>query len=514
MIWLKTSFCLIFIVFYIEANDEISITTKPKQFNGLKKTIEGKEIDYFLGIPYAEPPIGKLRFKRPKPIVYDGPINSTKWPNVCYQNVDISSSFYTSHNMSEDCLYLNIWSPKITNELKPVMFWIHGGALTSGSSSFEIYNGETLASRGDVVVVTINYRLTALEFFYTDSDDAPGNVGLWDQALALQWVNENIANFGGDPEQVTIFGESAGSWSVGLHLLSPISRPLFRNAIMMSAGPLSHLTGENPTKAKDNWLKVAKLADCGNGLNFTQKDIECLQNISPQKLVDAVNGKDLTTDPIGLMSLVRYGDEFLPRKPVEMLLNNDYKKNVRLLIGFTDDEGGWILSHMVDSMKYAHQNPSNLTKSEAYKELKSLSQRLITSSAHVNGDDVARLYLSRIPNTDYDSIRRTIGIALGDFYLSCTTMLFAKALYENDKSQTKVYQYYFTAKQSLMSGFCSEWQGSCHGSDLIPVFGYPFRLPQNQSTNEEKELSKKMIETFTHFAKKGLVLKIYFYFFN
>jgi carboxylesterase type B len=93
-------------------------------------------------------------------------------------------------------------------------------------------------------------------------------MGLWDQALALQWVRENIEGFGGDPQQVTIFCQSADSWSVGLHILSPITRNLFKNAIMMSAGPLSHLTGENSTTAKNNWLKVAKFADCGNGLNF------------------------------------------------------------------------------------------------------------------------------------------------------------------------------------------------------------------------------------------------------
>ncbi len=124
-----------------------------------------KKIDYFLGIPYAEPPIGKSRFKIPKPFKYDKPINATKWPNVCYQNYPITHPIFTSHNMSEDCLYLNIWSPKIGGLLKPEMFWIHGGGFISGTASLELYNGEVLASRGDVMVVTINYRLQALGFF-------------------------------------------------------------------------------------------------------------------------------------------------------------------------------------------------------------------------------------------------------------------------------------------------------------------------------------------------------------
>jgi carboxylesterase type B len=508
--------CVLFILNYfylnnlIEANDEITVTIKPKQFNGLKKTIDGNEIDYFLGIPYAEPPIGKLRFKRPKPIKYEKPINATEWPNVCQQNSDLN--LFTTHNMSEDCLYLNIWTPKIGSQLKPVMVFIHGGALVGGSSSIDLYNGEVLASRGDVVVVTFNYRVQALGFLYTGSDDAPGNVGLWDQALALQWVRDNIANFGGDPEQVTIFGESAGSWSVGLHILSPITRNLFKYAIMMSAGPLSHLTGENPTTAKSNWLKVAKLVECGDGLNFSTTAIECLMNISAEKLVKMADRKDLTTDPSGYMSQVRYGDEFLPKKPKDMLLSGDYKKNLKLMAGFTNDEGSWVLADRIDPIKYSHKNPSNLTKSQAYEELKTLSHRLITPYHSVNGDDVAKLYLSRLPNNDYDSIRRTMGVALGDFYITCTTMLFAKFLYENDKTQTKVYQYYFTAKQSFLEaiGYCSKWQGACHVSDLVPAFGLPLRLPQNSSTIEEKELSKKMIETFAHFARKGSEYKIRF----
>jgi hypothetical protein len=101
--------CFCLIINYIEANDEISVTTKPQKFVGLKKTIDEKEIDYFLGIPYAEPPIGKLRFKIPKPFKYDKPINATKWPNVCYQNYPITHPMFTSHNMSEDCLYIYLF---------------------------------------------------------------------------------------------------------------------------------------------------------------------------------------------------------------------------------------------------------------------------------------------------------------------------------------------------------------------------------------------------------------------
>jgi carboxylesterase type B len=119
---------------HCRAKDGITVEEKQKEFIGLKKTIEGKEIDYFLGIPYAEPPIDKLRFKKPQPFKYEKPTNATKWPNLWYQTLDPMDTRYINKNMSEDCLYLNIWSPKKSNVLKSVMVWIHGGALLFGTN--------------------------------------------------------------------------------------------------------------------------------------------------------------------------------------------------------------------------------------------------------------------------------------------------------------------------------------------------------------------------------------------
>ncbi|CAG2181188.1 unnamed protein product, partial [Oppiella nova] len=192
------------------------------------------------------------------------PLVADKWPNPCTQ-LPVWAPFMQNKNFSEDCLYLNIWSPagKVSsNRLKPVMFFIHGGAFIIGSSNEYHYNGEVLASKGDVIVVTLNYRLNGFGFLYTGTDagpgnaglwdqvlngfgflytgtDAgPGNAGLWDQVLPLKWVNDNIQNFGGDPKQITVFGESAGSITTSAIILSPITRNLFKNAIMMSGSAL------------------------------------------------------------------------------------------------------------------------------------------------------------------------------------------------------------------------------------------------------------------------------------
>jgi para-nitrobenzyl esterase len=198
------------------------------------------EIRVFKGIPYAAPPLGDLRWKAPQPAPsWQGSRDATKFSPVCYQQPYPPGSIYRTppEPMSEDCLYLNIWTAaQSASEKRPVMVWIHGGALTRGSGSAPRYDGDALAKKG-VVLVTINYRLGVFGFFAhpeltkESSHHASGNYGLLDQIAALQWVQKNIAAFGGDPKRVTIFGESAGSWSVNYLMAAPIAKGLFERAI-------------------------------------------------------------------------------------------------------------------------------------------------------------------------------------------------------------------------------------------------------------------------------------------
>ncbi|KAH9641187.1 hypothetical protein HF086_004574 [Spodoptera exigua] len=186
----------------------------------------------FKGIPYAQPPIGDLRFKAPQPPKpWDGVRFAKDFGPKCYQN-DLFMN--TGKIGEEDCLYLNVYTPKIKPDKPlPVMFWIHGGGFFCGSGNDDLYGPEFLI-RHDVVLVTINYRLDVLGFLCLDTEDVPGNAGMKDQVQALRWVNKNIANFGGDPKNITIFGESAGGGSVSYHLISPMSKGLFKRAIAQS----------------------------------------------------------------------------------------------------------------------------------------------------------------------------------------------------------------------------------------------------------------------------------------
>ncbi|MEX1197979.1 MAG: carboxylesterase family protein [Pseudohongiellaceae bacterium] len=203
-------------------------------------------IDVFKGIPYAEPPIGALRWKPPR--AADG-WQGERWADSfgpdCIQSPYPENSFFyrPARLSSEDCLYLNVWSPAESREPLPVMVWIHGGALTRGSGAIPTYDGTRLAQK-DVVLVTINYRLGVLGYFahpelVAESEHySAGNYGILDQIEALRWVQENIESFGGDPDNVTIFGESAGAWSVHFLTASPLSEGLFHKAIAQSGARL------------------------------------------------------------------------------------------------------------------------------------------------------------------------------------------------------------------------------------------------------------------------------------
>ncbi|EEC17332.1 acetylcholinesterase/butyrylcholinesterase, putative, partial [Ixodes scapularis] len=214
---------------------------------GTRATVGDKRVDAFLGIPYAQPPVGDLRFRKPVPISpWKGTYNASSKPKPCWQlklrfvenqTIDYSSA-------SEDCLYLNVWRPSCTSTMscekkKSVIVFIHGGAFQWGDSSLFIYDAANFVALSDVVYVTFNYRLSILGFLSSDTPELPGNMGLWDQNLVLRWVKRNIGNFGGDANDITIDGQSAGGISAGLHAISPHSQGLFKRVIMSSGTSLS-----------------------------------------------------------------------------------------------------------------------------------------------------------------------------------------------------------------------------------------------------------------------------------
>jgi len=239
--------------------------------------LPGAEIDAFLGIPFAESTAGEGRFSPPAPKArMSGVFPATTYGAACPQ----SDTTRAPASTSEDCLTVNVWRPAARGDAPlPVMVWIYGGAFVTGYNANPLYQGDYLAAREDVIVVAVNYRVGALGFL-AGIAGLEGNFGLMDQQLAMRWVTDNAAAFGGDPERVTLFGESAGAMSVGLHTLSvPSSRPLFRNALMES----------NPfglpyrTVAQATAVGVAFAAELGCSAN----DLACLRAVPADQIVTA-----------------------------------------------------------------------------------------------------------------------------------------------------------------------------------------------------------------------------------
>ena len=240
---------------------------------------DGKPFSAWRGLRYAKPPLGERRFRRPEPLTEEDGWQGEKDFHAemprCYQN-SVVGGF---HMGQEDCLFLNVYTPSLADQEKPlpVMVFLHGGGFVAGEGSSTMYGPHFFMDQA-VLLVTVQYRLGIFGFLSTGQEEAPGNNGLWDQRQALLWVKDNIAAFGGDPGRVTLFGESAGSMAVNFHLVSPQSRGLFHAAILQSGTALGPYTSprNHPTFYAD---KVAEAAGCGD-----KDTMDCLRALPARKL--------------------------------------------------------------------------------------------------------------------------------------------------------------------------------------------------------------------------------------
>ncbi|MDC6406280.1 MULTISPECIES: carboxylesterase/lipase family protein [Maribacter] len=264
--------------------------------DGMVKGYTSNDIQIFKGIPFAQPPVGDLRWKSPQPVTpWEGvkectefgpsPIQNKPEPFLCWTEEFIAKS----EPLSEDCLYLNVWTPaKSENEKLPVFVWIYGGGLSSGSANCDIYDGTQIAEQG-VVYVSINYRVGVLGFMAhpelsaESGNNASGNYGFMDQLQALKWVKNNIEVFGGDPNNVTIAGQSAGSFSVNAQIASPLASGYFHKAITQSGGILSGRLMQDLVSAEQQGLAFQKLAGASSLSDLRKIPAEELQKISSQR---------------------------------------------------------------------------------------------------------------------------------------------------------------------------------------------------------------------------------------
>ncbi|OJD34663.1 alpha beta-hydrolase [Diplodia corticola] len=292
--------------------------------------------DFFLGLPFAQPPVGELRFRVPQPL---NTSFAATWPATDYAPSCIGyGSDQFGYEISEDCLYLNVVKPAgYENQSLPVAFWIHGGGFYEGGAGDHRYNLSFIVQNGveigkPFIAVSTNYRLSAWGFLNGDAVQASGNtnLGLRDQRLALHWVQENIAAFGGDPDKVTIFGESAGGCSVGFHLTAYNGRDdtLFRGAIMESGSPIYYTTLNESAAFQPRYDTLISQAGCSNSTD----SLACLRSLSYDDLNAVINQT----------ALLNWGPaidhDFIAGKTSDQLVKGDFVQ-VPIIIGANSDEG-------------------------------------------------------------------------------------------------------------------------------------------------------------------------------
>jgi para-nitrobenzyl esterase len=288
----------------------------------------------FKGIPFAQPPVGKLRFRAPEPpLPWAGIRPALEYgPSAPQPEGAGTMPGIPAADQDEDCLNLNVWTPGADGAKRPVMVWIHGGGFVTGSGSQIWYDGSLLAQRGDVVVVTVNYRLGALGFLalHRVGVEADANVGLLDQVAALRWVAENIAAFGGDPANVTVFGESAGAMSIGTQLAVPASDGLFHRAIMQS-GAGTHVS--SPDRAARTAAHFLTELDLTPATSHSLRDLPLPALIGAQSRTEGALRKKISLLPFQ----PEVDGNVLPAMPVDAVAAGA-SADVDILIGTNLDE--------------------------------------------------------------------------------------------------------------------------------------------------------------------------------
>src|SRR5580704_13118267 len=309
------------------------IRTESGSVEGSTST-DGK-VQIFKGIPYAAPPVGALRWKEPQPVAnWQGVRKATEFGARCMQGNVFGDMVFRDAGPSEDCLYLNVWTPKTSPDAKlPVMVWIYGGGFQAGATSEPRQEGEHLAHKG-VVVVSMNYRLGIFGFFShpeltkESPHQASGNYGLLDQAAALRWVRKNIAAFGGDPENITIFGESAGSLSVSALMASPVSKGMIHRAIGESGAFFGGTLPAKPLpESEQDGVKFAS--------SIGADSLEKLRAMTSQETLDAAS-KDKNAFHFG----PNIDGYFFPVSPAEIYAKGN-EAHIALLAGWNHDEGNY-----------------------------------------------------------------------------------------------------------------------------------------------------------------------------
>jgi para-nitrobenzyl esterase len=440
--------------------------------------VTAKGITSFKGIPFAAPPVGELRWKAPQPLKpWTGVRDGSKWGPVCMQDPMFPQIFGAPMTeLSEDCLYLNVWTPaKTDGDRLPVMVWIYGGGFVGGQTSVPLYDGTALASKG-VVLVSVAYRLGAFGFLAhpelsKETGKGSGNYGLQDQIAGLQWVKANIAKFGGDPGRVTIFGESAGGIAVSMLAASPAARGLFQRAISESGGSFG-----GPRYANEGGVNVAPLKTAeAKGQAFLSK--------LGASSISAARALSATAIQKGVGPMLGATDQFWPVFDGNVLPGDQYElyeakkfNDTPVLIGTNSDEGALFIQ--------APMKPAQF-------------EQMVRAGFGSQSDAILAAYPH---GTDAETFKSAKDLMRESTFAWHT---WAWAMLQSEKGKGKAFIYYFDHRTPQSPN------GSTHGSEIAYVFGTleagagPLFGVPNPPRPEDVKMSELMTSYWTNFAKNA-----------
>jgi para-nitrobenzyl esterase len=425
----------------------------------------------FKGIPYAAPPVGALRWRSPQSLkTWSGVKQASAFAPACMQNARSMAAFGAPPALSEDCLYLNVWTPaKAANDKLPVMVWIYGGAFTGGMTSIPFYDGTHLAQKG-VVMVSVAYRLGAFGFL-ADSEltrengGTSGNFGLEDMIAGLKWVKNNIAKFGGDPSRVTIFGESAGGIAVSMLCASPAAKGLFQAAISESGGNFGPARIDNGAIEGGVNMATLKMAEASGHQFLTRlqvDNIKAARDLSPDKIQSAVDsGAQARFWPV-------FDGKVLPGDQYELYQAHHFN-DTRVLIGTNSDEGATFVRNDVTKASFEEQ-------------------------VHAGYGKEAEVILAAYPHATDEEAMQSSRDLFRDSVFGWPT--WAWALLQSQNGKSKPYVYYFDHKTARTP------HGAPHASEIGYVFetlGARGPAPPPEDTG----ITELMSSYWTNFAKNG-----------
>ncbi|XP_060601718.1 neuroligin-2-like [Ruditapes philippinarum] len=490
-------------------SSEISLTTKIGNLNGIIENVElngdTKNVSQFLGIPFAKPPIGERRFLRPEAYgTVASPYNATFFRPHCMQSPVVNPSI-KYFQMSEDCLHLNVFIPGNTassDKKYAVMIFIHGGGFTLSGS--EIFSGDKLSAFNNVIVVTVNYRLNTFGFL-SNGTKSSGNLGLWDQRLALQWVHDNIADFGGDPEKVTLFGNSAGAASVLYQVMNPANKGLFCRIITQSGSVLALWARQyNPAEKFKEFISEIKC-------NRERYDeiLVCLQSKDAADLVTnrfapVIDNDFILEDFVATFS--KQGNDI----PSGL----DFFSEVDFLSGVQSKDGAFDINRRAEQYKQFGIDLANGVSRSTFESKivpSMLSEVYGSTEPPVLKQAVIQQYIDWSRPDDATLIRDKIVDFFSDVYFFVPAIKVLKKHRLLRKTNKTSYFYVFDHKSSL--DLRNIWlKGSNHATELPYVFGLPDAmkvaagLPPGSPitlTPTEMKFSSVVMKLWTNFAKTG-----------